>query len=148
MLPSENISALYFFSNFLLIGWFMATICMENPNTKMLSTTRNLARSFIRSPIIMAHGPNKWWNDKKSKIWTHAIRNDMANIWLRRYMTVGRYELETRPQNPTKWNATPMTLNKRTANLTQPSPLLSLGLVNSNSNKPLSQTWNNRSTMG
>jgi hypothetical protein len=34
----------------------------------MLSTTRNLAKSFIKSPIIIAQGPNKWWNDKKSKI--------------------------------------------------------------------------------
>lgn len=66
--PSENNSALYRLSNFLLIGWFIATICIENPNTKMLNTTRNLAKSFIKSPIIIAHGPNRWWNDKKSKI--------------------------------------------------------------------------------
>lgn len=66
-----------------LNGWFKATICMEKPNTKIASTAKNLAKSFIRSPMMIAHGPNRWWNDRKSKICTHASRNDRAKNWLR-----------------------------------------------------------------
>lgn len=78
-------------SSGVLNGWFSATMCMENPNTKMANTTRNRPKSFIRSPMMIAHGPNRWWNDKKSKIWTHASKNDKAKHWLRQYSSVGQY---------------------------------------------------------
>lgn len=42
-----------------LNGWLSATMCMEKPNTKMARTAKNLAKSFSRSPMIMAHGPKR-----------------------------------------------------------------------------------------
>lgn len=35
---------------FELNGWFKATNCIENPNTNMANTAKNLARSFIKLP--------------------------------------------------------------------------------------------------
>lgn len=79
-----------------LNGWFSATMCIEKPNTKIANTTRNRPKSFIKSPMIMAHGPNKWWNDKKSRICTHANRNDIAKHWFRPYINVGQYSIFTK----------------------------------------------------
>lgn len=80
-----------------LNGWFNATMCIEKPNTNMASTTKKRPKSFIKSPMMIAHGPNRWWNDKKSNIWTHASRNDRAKHWFRMYINVGQYS--TRMKN-------------------------------------------------
>lgn len=119
--------------------WFNATICIEKPNTKMASTAKKRAKSFSKSPIMIAHGPNKWWNDKKSKIWTQASKNDKAKHWLRQYISVGQNVLATNAM-PATWTPTPAIPNSSTNNLMLPRPDLSLGLVNSNSSRPLSHT--------
>lgn len=74
-----------------LNGWFNATMCIEKPNTNMASTTKKRPKSFIKSPMMIAQGPNRWWNDKKSNIWTHASRKDKAKHWFRTYINVGQY---------------------------------------------------------
>lgn len=162
-----------------LNGWFNATMCIEKPNTKIASTTKNRPKSFIKSPMMIAHGPNKWWNDRKSKICTQANRNDRAKHWFRQYISVGQYSIFTKNiaafdwnwerklvfrmkktistlilvwKNKKKkkkiflhlptWTPTPAIPNKSTSNLMKPNPLLSLGFVNSNSNKPDNMTSN------
>ena len=47
----------------------MATKNMEKPNSNSIRIVRNLPKSIIRLLIKMAQGPNRWWNDKKSRIW-------------------------------------------------------------------------------
>lgn len=108
-LPSGNHPLFFCFvgcsriSSGVLNGWFSATICMENPNTNIANTTRNLPRSFIKSPMMIAHGPNRWWNERKSKIWTHANKNDRAKHWLRQYSSVGQYSIVKAHATLTKW---------------------------------------------
>ena len=41
----------------------------------------NLPRSTSRLEMIMAQGPNMWWNLRKSRICTMPKRKDQANIW-------------------------------------------------------------------
>lgn len=169
-LPSEKYPRLFFIpfsriSSGVLNGWFNATICIEKPNTKIANTTKNRPKSFIKSPMMIAHGPNKWWNDKKSKIWTHASKNDRAKHWLRQYNSVGHHSYwkkDIATSNKDKeivclkrcsfdgdkdvfkvccdhlptWTPTPAIPNRSTSNLMKPKPDLSLGLVNSNSSKP------------
>ena len=38
------------------------------PNSKMSRMVRNLPRSIMSEEMMMAHGPNRWWKDKKSRI--------------------------------------------------------------------------------
>ena len=48
---------------------------------KRQRTVMNLPRSTSRLEMMIAQGPNMWWNFRKSRIWTMPKRNDHANIW-------------------------------------------------------------------
>ena len=59
----------------------MAVMSMEKPMRKRQRTVMNLPRSTSRLEMMIAQGPNMWWNFRKSRIWTMPKRNDHANIW-------------------------------------------------------------------
>ena len=57
---------------------FIAVTNIENPMRNKNKTVMNLPRSTSRLEMMMAQGPNMWWNLRKSRIWTMLKRNDQA----------------------------------------------------------------------
>ena len=51
--------------------------------------------------MMIAHGPNKWWNDKKSKIWIQEQRKDNPINWFLMYINRGQYD--TSKANVIRW---------------------------------------------
>ena len=41
--------------------------------------------------MMIAHGPNMWWNLRKSRIWTIPNRKDHARNWFLTYRKVFEY---------------------------------------------------------
>ncbi len=53
-------------------GWHKAVRLSVKAVWNNMRITANRHRSFIRSRMIMAHGPNKWWNVRNSSSWMNA----------------------------------------------------------------------------
>lgn len=124
---------------------FFPELLMYSIQQKLLSSyvwmnRTKYVHTFIRLPMMMAHGPNRWWNERKSKICTQANRNDKEKSWLRTYMSVGQYFLSKIPVIAKLWIPTANTPKMSTHSFIQPRPVLSLGFVSSNNSRPDNHT--------
>ena len=63
-----------------LYGWLTAITNIEYPTRKRVKMTINFMASPTRLTMIMAQGPNTWWNCKKSNIWNKkSIENHLIS---------------------------------------------------------------------
>ena len=94
-------------------GVFIAVTNIENPMRKRNRTVMNFPRSisklktiiyyklnwdYLKSKaqnleMIIAQGPNMWWNFRKSKIWTIPKRNDQARNWFLKKINNIKYSI-------------------------------------------------------